>query len=113
MSDDKNEKHHMTDAEEVKEILQVVSVEIPKLLENISKIMYDTQNSENIGKSVAQFYKQLVEAGMDKDKAAQLTERFMMSTSIGSIIGQALSGNDSEIGAAIKDKIKKEVDDDD
>ncbi len=112
MSDDDRKEKHMTDAEEVKEILQVVSVEIPKLLENISKMMYDTQNAENMGKSVAQFYSQLVEAGMDKDKAAQLTEKFMMSTSIGGIIGQALGGKDSAIGTAIKDKIKKEVDDD-
>ncbi|UCE44692.1 MAG: hypothetical protein JSU93_04580 [Methanobacteriota archaeon] len=111
--DDKKEKHR-TDADEVREILEVVSVEIPKLLESLSKQMYDPSNAENMGKSLAQFYKQLVDAGMDEAKAAQLTEKYMTSTSIGGIIGQALSGGkDSDIGKAIKDKIKKEIEDDD
>lgn len=113
MSDDDKKDKHMTEAEEVKEILEAISAEIPKLLESISKIMYDAQNAENMGKSVAQFYKQLVEAGMDETKAAELAEKFMTSTSIGGIIGQALGGGkDSEIGRAIKNKIKKEIEDD-
>ena len=114
MSDEDKKHKDRTDADEVREILQVVSVEIPKLLEGISKMMYDQQNAENMGKSVAQFYKSLVDAGMDPDKAAELTEKFMSSTSIGGIIGQALGGGkDSEIGQAIKSKIKKEIEDDD
>jgi hypothetical protein len=113
MSDDEKGKHR-TDADEVREILQVVSVEIPKLLDTISKMIYDTQNAENMGKSVALFYKQLVDAGMDPDKAADMAETFMMSTSIGGIIGQAVSGGkDSDIGRVIKNKIKKEIEDDD
>jgi hypothetical protein len=113
MSDDEKGKHR-TDADEVKEILEVVSVEIPKLLDSISKLIYDTQNAENMGKSVALFYKQLVDAGMDPDKAADMAETFMMSTSIGGIIGQVVgSGKDSDIGRVIKNKIKKEIEDDD
>jgi hypothetical protein len=114
MSDDDEKGKHRTDADEVREILEVVSVEIPKLLDSISKMIYDTQNAENMGKSVALFYKQLVDAGMDPDKAADLAEKFMMSTSIGGIIGQAVGGGkDSDIGRAIKNKIKKEIEDDD
>jgi len=114
MSDDDEKRKHRTDADEVREILEVVSVEIPKLLDSISKMIYDTQNAENMGKSVALFYKQLVDAGMDPDKAADMAETFMMSTSIGGIIGQAVGGGkDSDIGRVIKNKIKKEIEDDD
>ena len=56
------EKH---DAQEVKEILGVVSTEIPKLLEAISSSMYSKENAENLAKSVASFYKSMKEAGMD------------------------------------------------
>jgi len=114
MSCDEEKGKHRTDAAEVKEILEVVSVEIPKLLDSISKLIYDTQNAENMGKSVALFYKQLVDAGMPPQKAADLAEKFMMSTSIGGIIGQAIGGaKGSDIGNVIKDKIKKEIEDDD
>ena len=107
-------KKEQTDAEELKEVLQVVSTEIPKLLEGITKMMYDTQNAENLGKSVAQFYKQLVDAGMDPKKAAELTEKFMSNMSIGGIIGQALgSASESGIGESIKNHIKKEIEEDD
>lgn len=109
-----HEEKDQTDAEELKEILQVVSTEIPKLLEGITKMMYDSQNAENLGKSVAQFYKQLIEAGMEPAKAAELTEKFMSNMSIGGIIGQALgSGGESGIGESIKNHIKKEMEDDD
>jgi uncharacterized protein (UPF0254 family) len=111
MSDEGKEQ---TDAEELKEILQVVSTEIPKLLEGITKMMYDTQNAENLGKSVAKFYKELVDAGMEQAKAAELTEKFMSNMSIGGIIGQALGkGAESGIGESIKSHIKKEMEDDD
>ena len=114
MSDEEKEQKHRTEADEVREILQVVSVEVPKLLDSISKKMYDAQNAESMGKSVAQFYKQLVDAGMDEDRAADLAEKFMMSTSLGGILGQALGGaKDSGIGDAIKSHIKKEIENDD
>ncbi|UCE91666.1 MAG: hypothetical protein JSV90_00455 [Methanobacteriota archaeon] len=112
MSDEDKKEH--TDAEELKEVLQVVSTEIPKLLEGITKMMYDTQNAENLGKSVSKFYKELVDAGMDPNKAAELTEKFMANMSIGGIIGQALgSASHSDIGESIKNKIKKEMMNDD
>ncbi len=113
MSDEECDEHG-TDAQEVKEILQVISTEIPKLLDSVSKMIYNKENAENMGRSVALFYKQLIEAGMDEDKAADLTEKFMMSTSIGGIIGHAIgAGKESGIGQTIKDKIKKEIEEDD
>jgi len=81
------EKH---DAQEVKEILQVVSTEIPKLLESITNMMNKAENAENLGKSLAIFYKQLKDAGMDDKQAFELTQKYMASFSIGGMIGQVM-----------------------
>jgi len=97
------EKH---DAQEVKEILQVVSTEIPKLLESITNMMNKAENAENLGKSLAIFYKQLKDAGMDDKQAFELTQKYMASFSIGGMIGQVMGGarvaGDNDFGKKIK-----------
>lgn len=86
MSDDK------TDAKEVKEILEVVSTEIPKLLESISNVIYKSENAEVMGKSIAAFFKQMKDAGMDDKQAFELTQQYMKSFSLGGMISQAIGG---------------------
>ncbi len=94
------------DAEEVKAILGVVSTEIPKLLDSISKTLYNPQNAESLGKSVAQFYKQMRDAGMDEKQAYEMTQKFMANFSMGSMISDMLGG-------AIKSGMKDDDDDED
>jgi hypothetical protein len=110
------------DAKEVKEVLEVVSSEIPKLLEAISNAMYTKENAENLGRSVAQFYKQMKDAGMDEEQAFELTEKFMQNFSMGGMIGQVLQGGvnigdrtdiNSDIKRKIRKKIARELDDED
>jgi hypothetical protein len=86
MSDEK------TDAKEVKEVLEVVSTEIPKLLESISNVIYKSENAEVMGKSIAAFFKQMKEAGMDDKQAFELTQQYMKSFSLGGMISQAIGG---------------------
>jgi hypothetical protein len=86
MGDDKQ------DAKEVKEILEVVSVEIPKLLESISNVIYKAENAEVMGKSIAAFYKQMKDAGMDEKQAFELTQQYMKSFSLGGMISSAMGG---------------------
>ncbi len=83
------EKH---DAKEVKEIMEVISVEIPKLLEAITNAIYDAKNAENFGKAVAEFYKQMKTAGMDDKQAYELTQKYMTNFSLGGMVGQVFSG---------------------
>jgi phosphotransacetylase len=83
------EKH---DAQEVKEIMQVVSTEIPKLLEAITKTIYDSENAESFGKAVAEFYKQMKAAGMDDKQAYELTQKYMTNFSLGGMVGQVFTG---------------------
>jgi len=95
MSDDK------PDAKELKEILGVVSTEIPKLLESISNMIYNKDNAENFGKSVAAFYKQMVDSGMDQKQAFELTQKYMANFSMGGMLSQV-------IGGAAKNAVDKE-----
>jgi len=94
------EKH---DAQEVKEILGVVSTEIPKLLEAISSSMYSKENAENLAKSVASFYKSMKEAGMDDKQAFEMTQKFMANFSLGGMIGQVFQGKPWESARKEKD----------
>ena len=108
------------DAEKLKEILAVVSTEIPKLVEAITKTMYNQENAENMAKSVAQFYKSMKDAGMEEEQAYALTRQFMSSFSVGGLISKAIEGGrggedeiEKEIKKRIKAKLKLEKDDDD
>jgi hypothetical protein len=80
------------DAQEVKEILNVVSTEIPKLLEAITTTVYSKENAEGFAKSVAAFYKSMKEAGMDDKQAYELTQKFMTNFSLGGMLGQVFQG---------------------
>jgi len=102
--------------QKLKEILSVVSTEIPKLVEAITKTMYDAENAGNMAKAVAQFYKSMKDAGMDEKQAFELTQDFMSSFSIGGMIGKAIQGHshddgvDDLIEARVRAKIKKQFD---
>lgn len=100
MSEDK--KSEMPDAKELKEILNTVSTEIPKLLESIGKVFSNPENANQIGKAVAQFYKELVAAGMSPQQAYELTKEYMSSFSLGGLISSGLKGA-TEMGKHAKD----------
>ncbi len=108
--------HDYEDPEQLKEILSVVSTEIPKLIESITKTMYNTENAENMAKSVAQFYKSMREAGMDDKRAFELTQDFMESFSVGGMMSKAFGGKsdfdeDDEIDDVIEKRIKEKLKD--
>ena len=80
-----SEKGEM-DAKELKEVLSTVSTEIPKLLEAIGKVFSNPENANQIGKAVAQFYKELIAAGMTPQQAYEMTRDYMSSFSLGGLI---------------------------
>lgn len=113
MSDD------LPDPEDLQKILSVVSTEIPKLIEEITKTIYNMDNAQNMAKAVAEFYKSMKAAGMDDKMAYELTQEFMASFSIGGIIGKAVQGGsgradrddiDEYIEQKVKEKLKKKLD---
>ena len=101
----------MKDVKELKEVMSVLSETVPGLLESITNVMYKSQEGEKMGEAVGSFYSALVKSGMDSDQAFQLTKEYMSSMSLGGLIkgitGQ--KGGHDDIGSAIKDKIKKEM----
>jgi len=80
------------DAEEVSEILDAVSDKVPKLLNDITEALFSAEKAEKFGESVAKFYKSMIESGMNPDQAFELTQKFMDTSSPGSMISQAMSG---------------------
>ena len=107
------EKEKKKDVEDLKEIMSVVSTEIPKLLDSISSTLYKTENAENLGKSVALFYKQMKAAGMTDAQAFEMTQKYMQSFSIGGMLSTVMQGGarvgdiGDEIDRKMKEKFKK------
>ncbi|OGS49925.1 MAG: hypothetical protein A3K65_09860 [Euryarchaeota archaeon RBG_16_68_12] len=112
MSED--EKKHM-DAEEVKEILGVVSEKIPALLNSLTDVLYGKASAEKYGQAVSNFYATLKKSGMTDDQAFRLTEQYMSSLNLPGIIAQALGergghrGRDESDDVPRKDDIADEI----
>ncbi|MEE9116553.1 MAG: hypothetical protein V3U09_06625 [Thermoplasmata archaeon] len=110
------------DAENVKEILDVVSEKIPKLIENLTDVLYGEKSSAKFGKAVATFYKELVDSGMTKEQAYELTQQYMSSLNLAGLIGDAVGGGgkghkimiktgsgDNDIGKEIEERVKEKI----
>jgi hypothetical protein len=110
------EKESKNDAQEVKEILEAVSATVPKLLNEITEALFSAEKSEAFGMAVAKFYKAMIDAGMDEEKAFELTRKFMDSSSPGGMIAKVLGeagdiniGNHSHSHDELGDEIEKKV----
>jgi hypothetical protein len=102
----------MKDMKELKEVMSVISETVPDLLEKITKVLYDAQEGEKMGRAVAAFYSALVESGMSNEQAYALTKEYMSSMSLGSMISGLARSHDSDsddIGEAVKERIKREI----
>jgi len=108
------------DLKNLKEVMAVMSTEIPKLLESISKTMFSADNAAKLGEQTAEFYKKLKDAGMTDEQAFKLTQDFMANFSIGNMLGKIIGGTrgpadeiEKEVNERIKKKIKDAIDDED
>jgi hypothetical protein len=81
-----NNMEQMPDPEQLREIMDVVTEKVPDLLEKITRIITDAHQGEQMGNSVATFYRTLIESGMPPHQAFELTRGFMSSASIGGIV---------------------------
>lgn len=82
-------KSDKEDVEELREIMGILSESVPKIMDSmlgpIKELInetYDPEKAERFGKNVASFYKELVGAGMDPDKAFELTKEYMESVNV-------------------------------
>lgn len=123
MSDkEKSEKEDHNDAKELKEVMETIGQTVPKLLNDITEALFSAEKSEQFGMAVAKFYKSMVDAGMDEDKAFELTNKFMDSSSPGGMISKVLGesgginigghgkhGSHDDLGDEIEKKVKEKI----
>jgi len=87
--DRSREKSPKEEAEEIKEILSVVSTEIPALIKNIIASVFSEEAGRNMGKAAGAFYKELKDSGMPENLALQMTENYMKTfTGLGDLFKQ-------------------------
>ncbi len=91
MSDDEKRRHG-PDANDVKEILSVVSEKVPALLNSLADVLYGKEQSVKYGQAVAGFYKTLKDSGMTDERAYELTKQYMSAMNLPGMIGEAMRG---------------------
>ena len=102
------------DAEEIREVLSVVSKEVPALIKGIIASVFSEEAGKDMGKAAAAFYKQLKEAGLPEETAVKMTENYIsVFTSLGDVMKRAVSGEKKikgeEIGEEISRKIREKL----
>ena len=92
MDDDKEKtkkddrKLPMPEAQEVKEILSVVSSEVPALIKGLIASVFSEEAGRNMGKGAAAYYKSLKEGGLPDDVAVKMTQDYVQTfTSFGEV----------------------------
>ncbi len=76
----------MEDVEELREVMETMKQTVPSLISGIVKAVYDAENTEKLAESTANFYKELIKAGVDKEQAFKLTREFMKGRNVSSLV---------------------------
>lgn len=96
MVDDEKEhekRHERQSPENIKEILGVVSAEVPSLIKNILSSVFSEDAGRSMGKAAAAYYKELKNGGLPEPVAVKLTEDYMRTfTSLGDMLRSAGRG---------------------
>jgi hypothetical protein len=110
-------KREQMDTENLKEILGVVSSEVPALIKSILASVFSEESGRSMGKAAAAYYKELKDGGLPEQVAVKLTEDYMRTfTSIGDMLrsggrvkwsGDAGERVSEEIEKKIHEKLKK------
>ncbi len=108
-------KREMPEAEEVKEILGVVSTEIPALIKGVISSIFSEEAGKSMGRAAAAFYNELKESGMPEDVAVKMTENYIgVFTSLGDMLkrtgkwGEKWGGKE-HVSSEIEEEIAKRV----
>jgi len=112
MSDEerKHKQRGMEDAEEVKEILGVVSKEVPALIKGIVGSVFSEEAGRDMGKAAGAFYKELKESGMPDETAVRMTENYIsVFTSLGDIMKKFDFGKGEKSRSEVKKEIERKI----
>jgi hypothetical protein len=108
-------KSKKLEAENIKEILSVVSSEVPALVKSLMASVFSEEAGRNMGKAAAAYYKELKNGGLPEGVAVKMTEDYMRTfTSLGDMLRGAGRGRSEksggEIGEEIEQKIREKLD---
>lgn len=78
--------------EDIREVLSVVSDMVPNLLKELRGILYSKEAAENMADAVGIFYRKLVEAGIPREDALEMTRGYMIN------LRDLLRGNGVTVG---------------
>jgi hypothetical protein len=100
--------HERESPENIKEILNAVSSEIPPMIKNILSSVFSEEAGRNMGKAAAAYYKEMKQGGLPEQVAVKLTEDYMRTfSSIGDMLRSGSRGD--EIGKEVERKIRMNV----
>lgn len=108
-------KDKKVDAENVKEILGVVSSEVPALIKSLLASVFSEEAGKNMGKAAAAYYKELKNGGLPEPVAVKMTEDYMRTfTSLGDMLrssgrGRGTEKTGDEIGEEIERRIREKL----
>ena len=108
-------KDKKIDAQNVKEILGVVSSEVPALVKSLLASVFSEEAGKNMGKAAAAYYKELKNGGLPEAVAVKMTEDYMRTfTSLGDMLRSAGRGRGAEktgdeIGEEIERRIREKI----
>jgi hypothetical protein len=114
MVDDEKEhekRHERQSPENIKEILGVVSAEVPSLIKNILGSVFSEEAGRSMGKAAAAYYKELKDGGLPEPVAVKLTEEYMRTfTNLGDMLRSAGRGRWSgKTGGDIGEEVERKV----
>ncbi|NIO36246.1 hypothetical protein GTO27_00920 [Candidatus Bathyarchaeota archaeon] len=110
MIKEKKEGRAKDEAEEVKEILAVVSTEIPALIKGIVGSIFSEEAGKNMGRAAAAFYTELKDGGMPENVAVKMTENYIgVFTSLGDVL-KGMGVTKRHTSSEIQEKVKKRLD---
>jgi hypothetical protein len=94
---DSEGKGKKVEAENIKEILGVVSSEVPALIKSLLASVFSEEAGRNMGKAAAAYYKELKDGGLPEQVAVKLTEDYMRTfTSLGDMLRSTGTGKWTE-----------------
>ena len=106
-------KQEKMQPENIKEILGVVSSEVPALIKSVLSSVFSEDAGKNMGKAAAAYYKELKNGGLPDQVAVKMTEDYMRTfTSLGDMLrsaGKGRWGHDEgdDIGSRMRENFSK------
>ncbi|MBS7628006.1 hypothetical protein KEJ36_04260, partial [Candidatus Bathyarchaeota archaeon] len=100
---------HQSDAEELAQVLETVSTQIPNLIRGLIFSVFSEEAGRNMRRAAASYYKELKEGGIPDDEALKMTREYVaVLTEVGKALGKLTGGGKGTIEVAMKEKPKEE-----